>query len=115
MRSLVEGAVRAGPVLRWHVAIGALAGWIPELADGALGRLATGPGRVVMAAARGDGVAYVLSGARHGLFTEHLIAGLRGAAGGSDGFVRVLDLYHHVQRNVVSRRLDQRPVLKTEL
>jgi len=89
--------------------------WLPELADSALARLVTGRGRVVMAAARGDGSAYVMSGARHGLFTEHLIAGLRGAAGGADGLVRVLDLYHHVQRNVVARKPAQRPVLKTEL
>jgi len=91
------------------------ADWIPELAEDALGRLATGRGRVVMAAARGDGSAYVMSGARYGLFTEHLIAGLRGAAGGADGLVRVLDLYHYVQRNVVARCPDQRPVLNTEL
>lgn len=89
--------------------------WLPELAESVLGRLATGRGRVVMAAARDDGSAYVMSGARHGLFTEHLIAGLRGAAAGSDGLVRVLDLYHHVQRNVVARNPAQRPVLKTEL
>lgn len=89
--------------------------WVPALPDGALGQLATGRGRVVMAAARGDGSSYVLAGARHGLFTEHLIAGLRGAAGGSDGVVRVLDLYHHVQRNVVARLPAQRPVLKAEM
>src|SRR5262249_12087452 len=45
----------------------------------------------------------------------HLIAGLRGAAGSHDGVVRVLDLYHHVQRNVVTRNPAQRPVLKTEI
>jgi hypothetical protein len=89
--------------------------WIPELADRALGRLATGRGRVVMAAARDDGSAYVMSGSRHGLFTEHLIAGLRGAAATADGMVRVLDLYHHVRRNVVARYPAQRPVLKAEL
>lgn len=90
-------------------------GWVPELADSALGRLATGRGRVVMAAARSDGASYVLAGARHGLFTEHLIAGLRGAAAGGDGAVRVLDLYHHVQRNVIARLPAQRPVLKAEM
>lgn len=89
--------------------------WVAGLPDDALGRLAAGRGRVVMAAAKGDGAAYVLGGARHGLFTEHLIAGLRGAAGRADGFVRVLDLYDHVQRNVVARQPAQRPVLKTEL
>ncbi|HEX8113057.1 MAG TPA: toll/interleukin-1 receptor domain-containing protein, partial [Kofleriaceae bacterium] len=64
---------------------------------------------------RSDGASYVLAGARHGLFTEHLIAGLRGAAGSGDGVVRVLDLYHHVQRNVVARFPAQRPVLKAEM
>src|SRR5262245_43009135 len=49
------------------------AAWVPDLADDALARLAAGRGRVVMAAARGDGLAYVMPGARHGLFTEHLI------------------------------------------
>ncbi|HEX3481881.1 MAG TPA: caspase family protein [Kofleriaceae bacterium] len=87
--------------------------WIPAVADGTIERLA-GPGRVVMAAARSDGP-HALARARHGLFTEHLIAGLRGAAGGSDGVVRVLDLYHHAARNVVGRFPDQRPVLKAEL
>jgi hypothetical protein len=88
--------------------------WVPAVADGALERLA-GRGRVVMAAARSAGGPHVLAGARHSLFTEHLIAGLRGAAGGSDGVVRVLDLFHHVERNVVARFPDQRPVLKAEL
>jgi len=89
--------------------------WQPVLTDDALAQLATGRGRVVMAASRGDGASYVPHASRYGLFTEHLIAGLRGAAGGADGVVRVLDLYHHVQRNVVARNPDQRPVLKTEL
>jgi hypothetical protein len=88
--------------------------WTPELAEDALGRLA-GRGRVVMAASRGDGASFVLGGARYGLFTEHLIAGLRGAAADADGWVRVLDLYHHVQRNVIARYPAQRPVLKAEL
>ena len=88
--------------------------WIPAIADRALEQLAAGPGRVVIAAPRGDGGPHALAGARHGLFTEHLIAGLRGAAGGSDGAVRVLDLYRHVQRNMVARFPEQRPVLERE-
>jgi hypothetical protein len=86
--------------------------WVPAIASAALERLA-GRGRVVMAAAR-SGAGLHVAGARHGLFTEHLIAGLRGAAGGSDGVVRVLDLYRHVERNVVARFPDQRPVLNAE-
>jgi hypothetical protein len=89
--------------------------WVPGLADGALGRLATGRGRVVMAAARGGGSAYVMAGARHGLFTEHLIAGLRGAAADAHGVIHVLALYHHVRRNVVARHPEQRPVLQCEV
>ena len=89
--------------------------WIPALADGAIERLAAGRGRVVMAAARSGDGPHVLAGARHGVFTEHLIAGLRGAVGGSDGVVRVLDLYRHAARNVVARFPDQRPVLEAVL
>jgi hypothetical protein len=89
--------------------------WLPALGDGALGGLAAGEGRVVMAASHAGGAAYVVAGARHGLFTAHLLGGLRGAAAGRDGCVRVLDLYDHVQRNVVARNPAQQPVLKTEI
>lgn len=89
--------------------------WAPDLTDDALGQLARGRGRIVMAASRGDGAAYVMSGARNGLFTEHLLAGLRGAAGRGDGFIYVQDLYDHVQRNVVARNPAQRPVMKAEI
>jgi hypothetical protein len=47
------------------------------------------------------------------VFTEHLLAGLRGAAGRADGFVRVLDLYDHVHRNMLARAPAQRPGLYT--
>ncbi|HEY6173037.1 MAG TPA: toll/interleukin-1 receptor domain-containing protein, partial [Kofleriaceae bacterium] len=63
----------------------------------------------------GDAAAYDVAAARHCLFTEHLLAGLRGAAGGRDGFVRILDLYHHIQRCVVARAPSQRPILGIEL
>lgn len=88
--------------------------WTPQIAADALGRLAHGRGRVVMAASRSDGASHVMTNARHGLFTEHLVAGLRGAAGRGDGLVRVLDLYDHIQRNVVARCPSQRPVLQAE-
>ena len=82
---------------------------------GALAALARGRGRVVMAASRRDGYSYVLPGRRNGLFTEVLLEGLRGAAPGIGGVIRVCDLYHYLQQQVVQRHRAQRPVFKAEL
>ncbi|HRC58785.1 MAG TPA: TIR domain-containing protein, partial [Kofleriaceae bacterium] len=77
--------------------------------------LARGRGRVVMAASRRDGYSYVLPGRRNGLFTELLLDGLRGQAPGIGGVIRVCDLYHYVQQQVVARHRAQRPVFRAEL
>jgi hypothetical protein len=85
--------------------------WTPA----ALSPLAQGRGRAVLAASRADGYAYVLPGQRNGIFTRHLLDGLRGAAVGAGGVIRVCDLYHYVQQRVVDEHADQRPVFKAEL
>lgn len=95
----------------------------PELPPGAaaalpgsaLAALARGRGRAVLAASSRDGSSYVLPGQRNGLFTGILLEGLRGAAPGIGGVIRVCDLYHYVQEQVVERRLGQRPVFRAEL
>jgi hypothetical protein len=69
----------------------------------------------VLAASRGDGYAYVVPGARNGVFTGHLLEGLRGAAGGAGGVIRVCDLFHYVQQRVVAEQGTQRPVFKADL
>jgi hypothetical protein len=87
-----------------------------ELPAEALGPLARGRGRAVLAASRGDGVAYVPQrGEAHSLFTDALLRGLRGEAEGVGGVLRICDLYDFVQRQVVARQPDQRPVFRAEL
>lgn len=92
-----------------------LAGLMPQLTGAALAPLAQGRGRAVLAASRSDGAAYVVPGARNGVFTGHLLDGLRGAAGGTGGVIRVCDLFHYVQQRVTSQHPDQHPVFKAEL
>lgn len=85
--------------------------WTPA----ALSPLVQGRGRAVLAASRADGYAYVVPGQRNGIFTGHLLAGLRGAAVGAGGVIRVCDLFHYVQQRVVGDNAGQRPVFKAEL
>jgi hypothetical protein len=90
-------------------------GMEPALSAAALSPLARGRGRAVFAASRSDGYAYVLDGQRNSLFTAHLLDGLRGAAGGTGGVIRVCDLFHYVQQRVIADNAAQRPVFKAEL
>jgi hypothetical protein len=85
------------------------------LSDGYLNVLKAGRGRVVISATRATDPAYVRQGARYGVFTGHFLDGLRGAARGDGGVIRILDLYTYVQQKVVVDQPDQRPVLKVEL
>lgn len=74
--------------------------------------LAVGRGRVIYAASRDDQYAYVLPGDSYGLFTKHLLAGLRGGVPSDDGFVRVWDLFQYARSGVTAERRDQNPVFK---
>jgi hypothetical protein len=85
------------------------------LSDGYLNELKSGTGRVIISATRGTDPAYVRDGARYGVFTGHFLDGLRGAARGDGGVIRILDLYSYVQEKVVADQPNQRPVLKVEL
>lgn len=87
----------------------------PGLSTETLGALGTGAGRAVLAASSRDGSAYVFAGQRNGVFTHHLLAGLRGGAVGVGGVVRVCDLFHYVQERVAAAHPAQRPVFKAEL
>jgi len=85
------------------------------LSDGYLNELKSGTGRVIISATRGTDPAYVREGAKYGVFTGHFLDGLRGAARGDGGVIRILDLYTYVQEKVVADQPNQRPVLKVEL
>jgi Caspase domain/TIR domain len=77
--------------------------------------LASGRGRAVLAASRGDGSAYSVPGQAHSVFTDNLLRGLRGEAPGVGGVIRICDLFHYVQQRVASQLAMQRPVFKAEL
>jgi hypothetical protein len=87
----------------------------PRMPPDALAPLAEGRGRAVLAASRADGVSLAVEGRRDSVFTEHLVAGLRGAATGTGGVIRVCDLFHYVQQKVIAEFPDQRPVFKADL
>ncbi len=67
-------------------------------------------GRVVFAASRADGKAYASPDAPYGIFTGHLLDGLRGAASTAGGDVTVHQLFDYVQQRVVlASHTSQRP------
>jgi hypothetical protein len=77
--------------------------------------LKQGNGRVVMASSRADETSWILPGASHSLFTQHLLDGLRGSAPGPGGVIRVFDLFHYLQPKVVADQPRQHPIFKAQL
>lgn len=84
----------------------------PGLSAGYYQALAAGRGRAVLASCRADEFSYVPDGATYGLFTEHLLAGLRGGATGEGGVIDVLDLFRYVQPKVTAAHPRQHPTLE---
>lgn len=78
-------------------------------------RLASGQGRSVLASADRDEKSYILPGARNSLFTQHLLAGLRGGVTSKDGLIRLFDLFEYVQPKVTADHPAQHPVFKADL
>lgn len=77
--------------------------------------LKQGQGRVILASSRSSEFSYVLPGAVNSLFTQHLLAGLRGGIPSDDGVVRVFDLFEYLQPRVTGTQPNQHPVFKAEL
>jgi hypothetical protein len=77
--------------------------------------LKAGQGRVIFASSQPTELSYVLGGAEYGLFTQHLLDGLRGGVIGEDGFVRVFDLFEYVQPRVTRAHPRQHPLFKCEV
>jgi hypothetical protein len=78
-------------------------------------RLASGQGRAVLASADRDEKSYILPGARNSLFTQHLLAGLRGGVTSDDGLIRLFDLFEYVQPKVTGDHAAQHPVFKADV
>lgn len=87
---------------------------LPGLSETALRTFARGNGRVVIASSRIDENSHVLPGARNSVFTGKVLEALTGRSRtGSDGIVRVLDLFNYVAEHV-NRTMNglQHPVLR---
>ena len=77
--------------------------------------LKSGRGRVILASSRSSESSYILPGAANSLFTQHLLAGLRGGAPGLGGVIRIFDLFNYLQPRVASDQPNQHPTFKAEV
>ncbi len=87
----------------------------PGLSAAAQDALVQGRGWALLAAADADEASWVGDGARNGLFTKHLVEGLRGARASDDGYVRVFHLFEYVQPRVTAEESRQHPIFKCQL
>ena len=85
------------------------------LSDGYYERLAAGRGRAILSSSRDSESSYVLPAAANSLFTQHLLAGLKGGVASDDGLIRVFDLFEYVQPRVTHDQPDQHPIFKADL
>ncbi len=85
------------------------------LPDGYYERLADGRGRAILASSRDSESSYVLPAAANSLFTQHLLAGLKGGIPREDGLIRVFDLFEYVQPRVTRDQPAQHPVFRADL
>jgi hypothetical protein len=77
--------------------------------------LAAGRGRAILASSRSTEASWVLPRAANSLFTQHLLAGLRGGIASDDGLIRIFDLFEYLQPRVTGDQSNQHPVFKAEL
>lgn len=77
--------------------------------------LKAGRGRVILASSRSEEFSWVLPGAANSLFTQHLLAGLRGGIPSEDGMIRIFDLFEYLQPRVTGDQPNQHPIFKAEL
>ena len=77
--------------------------------------LAKGRGRAILSSSRDTESSYVMPNAANSLFTEHLLAGLRGGIASDDGLIRVFDLFEYLQPRVTKDQPRQHPIFKAEL
>jgi len=87
------------------------AGPLAELTSRDVEDLVKGEGRMIMAASRPDESAWEVPEMRNGLFTNYLLAALRGAVARADGSIWANDVFSYVTRNILEHEL-QRPYQK---
>lgn len=84
----------------------------PGLSEEAQAELLQGRGWVLYASSEAGERSYVWQGARNGIFTKHLLDGLRGGRASDDGYVRIFELYEHLVSRVQREMPRQRPRFK---
>jgi len=77
--------------------------------------LKQGRGRAILASSRSSEVSWILPGAENSLFTQHLLAGLRGGIPSDHALIRIFDLFEYVQPRVTGDQPNQHPIFKAEL
>jgi Caspase domain/TIR domain len=78
-------------------------------------KLQAGTGRAILASSRSTESSWVLPGAANSLFTQHLLAGLRGGIASEDGLIRIFDLFEYLQPRVTHDQKNQHPIFKAQL
>jgi hypothetical protein len=77
-------------------------------------RLSGGIGRVILASSRDSEYSWIQPGATNSLFTQQLLAGLRGGTQARDGLITIFDLFEFVSAGVTRTRADQHVVFKCQ-
>ena len=137
-RNIVAGSAIAGAELTealWAIPARRLvvvfdcchAGGIGQPKDGTVGQfkaglseryyeqLKVGRGRVILASSRDEEQSWILPRADNSLFTQHVVAGLRGGANGAGGVIRIFDLFDYVQPRVTAAEGRQHPIFQAEV
>lgn len=78
-------------------------------------QLKSGKGRVILASSRDDEYSWVLPGAPNSLFTQQLLAGLRGGIDSEDGLIKIFELFEYIQPRITAAQSNQHPIFKGEL
>jgi hypothetical protein len=78
-------------------------------------QLKSGKGRVILASSRDEEYSWVLPGAQNSLFTQQLVAGMRGGIASEDGLIRIFDLFEYIQPKVTAAQSNQHPIFKAEI
>jgi len=77
--------------------------------------LKAGRGRVIFASSRSDELSWIKPAAQNSLFTQYVLAGLKGGAVGAGGVIRIFDLFDYVQPRVTQDQSNQHPIFKAEV
>jgi len=83
--------------------------------EGYYDQLKSGKGRVILASSRDTEYSWVLPGAPNSLFTQQLLAGLRGGIASEDGLIRIFELFEYIQPRITAAQQNQHPIFKGEI